>query len=1156
MKSPFLITLKRDQIYGEDWIRPLGTPAIGNAVQERPPAHEKVRFRRHEIGDLARLPSALAARSPKRGRWQGNRRWLWWLTLVPTGVVLALLLFVVAFSNSLGGETLRVQAERAISSLAGKPLEVSFGSTGLGFDDFSLLSVRIKDARISDPDNGGAVFEAGDLSFGLRALPLLTGNVRLGGARLSNSRIDLSNANAGGGTHLDAIFDERGLVDPELMEEQFFRAGRMLFEALDGGISDTLELRSVTIVFGEEPSEALFIEAARLDRSEPTAIKAEADIVMGGRQLRLEVSATRPTLGGEVTAIKMAIFLHEDHDKELPSAIMPGSGRIAVSGTRDGEGDARLTINARLTDIALADTDTQYDRFNILLSAYSGSGLNKLEISDFRVSTGQSAWRFHGALGAMPTELTELAEPAYRFELVSDGSHLAPRGSLEPSIDVLARLAGTINADGRRVSLDELAVRTTSGEARGRAAFNFETWNSPGLELELWVADLPVGQTKQLWPWFAAPGARSWVQQNLFGGSVTEGWLRVALEPGRLLNEVPTLPGEVMGNFAVERVRFDVAGRIPPVREGIGRVVFDGSIVDISLDSGTVFLGSGRTVAANNGTFHIDASSDKQLIGVLDIDVAGEAAAIMELASYDPINASGYLDLTPEDLKGQVSGKIVADIPLEADVSRDELAWMVVLDYESLSLAKPFQDYRISDAKGSILVEPSRVVIDAEARLDDMPARVYLVEPLDGSQTNRQQEVSLRFDNSTRDRLAPGLASFLSGSAAVEMRSSEAGRHEIGVDLGASRLSVPWAGWTKGSGIPAKASFVMENAGAQTVLDNFALSGETFAVHGSLALAAGELQNARFYDVRLNRGDEFSVDIVRQGPGYAIDISGKSLDARSLVRHLTEEGEAGVGSVDGVPIKLEMRMDQIVGFHGEVLRNVRLTYGGTGAQIDSLFFSAITASGHPVHFRHDTVDGSRNITMQSTDAGAVVRFLDLYERMEGGTIELALSGRTDGPLSGHVDARDFWLVNEPRLGSLVSTPPQGSDRSLNQAVRGQVDVTRVRFDRGFAQIGKGPGYLSIGNGVLRGAQIGTTFRGVLYDANGNMDITGTFLPAYGLNRIFGEIPLVGQILGNGRDGGLIGVTYRLAGKAGEPQLQVNPLSAVAPGIFRSVFEFN
>ena len=91
--------------------------------------------------------------------------------------------------------------------------------------------------------------------------------------------------------------------------------------------------------------------------------------------------------------------------------------------------------------------------------------------------------------------------------------------------------------------------------------------------------------------------------------------------------------------------------------------------------------------------------------------------------------------------------------------------------------------------------------------------------------------------------------------------------------------------------------------------------------------------------------------------------------------------------------------------------------------------------------------------------------------------------------------------------------------------------------------------------MLRGPLIGTTFQGTLYDRDNNMDMTGTFMPAYGLNRIFGEIPLFGVLLGNGRDRGLIGVTYRLRGKASKPDLDINPLSVIAPGIFRSIFEY-
>jgi hypothetical protein len=99
------------------------------------------------------------------------------------------------------------------------------------------------------------------------------------------------------------------------------------------------------------------------------------------------------------------------------------------------------------------------------------------------------------------------------------------------------------------------------------------------------------------------------------------------------------------------------------------------------------------------------------------------------------------------------------------------------------------------------------------------------------------------------------------------------------------------------------------------------------------------------------------------------------------------------------------------------------------------------------------------------------------------------------------------------------------------------------------------GTIAVDRGVVRGTDIGATFQGTVRDRNGNMDMTGTFMPAYGLNRLFGELPLIGALLGNGRDRGLLGITFKLTGPFVKPNLTINPLSIIAPGVFRSIFEF-
>jgi hypothetical protein len=347
----------------------------------------------------------------------------------------------------------------------------------------------------------------------------------------------------------------------------------------------------------------------------------------------------------------------------------------------------------------------------------------------------------------------------------------------------------------------------------------------------------------------------------------------------------------------------------------------------------------------------------------------------------------------------------------------------------------------------------------------------------------------------------------------------------------------------------------MNTAGNTTTLSNFDLDGKTFAVDGSVALSSGSLSSARFTRVTLNRGDDVAVSVKRSGKGYAVDISGNALDARSLIKQFMSDADTATRAAGSGSVSVSADVKSLTGFHGEKLSNLQLDYSAAGSRINGLKASAAASSGAAITISDNSDSGKRMLDVKSADAGAILRFLDVYEHMQGGGIVLSLSGDADGPLRGRVTARDFLIVDEPKLASIVSTTPAGDSRSLNQAVKGKIDTSQVKFERGSAEIDKGKGYLKLSNGVLRGPLIGTTFQGTLYDQNDNMDMTGTFMPAYGLNRIFGELPIIGALLGNGRDRGLIGVTYRLKGNAKKPDLNINPLSVIAPGIFRSIFEY-
>ena len=56
-----------------------------------------------------------------------------------------------------------------------------------------------------------------------------------------------------------------------------------------------------------------------------------------------------------------------------------------------------------------------------------------------------------------------------------------------------------------------------------------------------------------------------------------------------------------------------------------------------------------------------------------------------------------------------------------------------------------------------------------------------------------------------------------------------------------------------------------------------------------------------------------------------------------------------------------------------------------------------------------------------------------------------------------------------------------------------------------------------------------------------------------LNSLPGKIPLIGKLFVGEKGGGLIGVAYSVKGLLPNPEISVNPLSALAPGAARNLF---
>lgn len=1072
--------------------------------------------------------------------------------------------------SGLGGDRMRAEAERVLDRAAGADLDATVGSVSIGFGGSSLLALAVSDVTLRAPGKPMALVEGGAAKIGLRLLPLLRGEVSASGISLSGARIALEGLPSSRDSDWAAKFrNADGLLDPDLVVPEVFAATRRVMDLVQPAGVRRIAVSDIEVRFpqGGQIQAIRVLEAtAWATVGGMTNLTAELDA--DGRAAALEAHASRDSQSGRISALRIAATVpSETEDVASAAADAAGARRIFQFGALDitvagSEADGRTPPRLETT-FALKGAALDLDRRGVLSGDIEFTGIlapgsRKIDVRRLRATIGRSLLDFYGAIGPRPLAEAADRRQAYRFDLISPRSRIAPEDSPEAPLDTYLRLSGNYFVNERNLTIDEILGKPDSGEMLGTASIQFVPGVVPGGAAAFSVKGVPVSQVKQLWPWFSATPARRWTLDKLFGGTVPEGYVNFTVAPGRLGNGIPLSGEEVFGSFSVTGTRFDTAGLIPPVRDAVGSVAFRGNDVDVTLETGTVFLPNGRTVAASNGRMKIANANRPPVIGKLEIDVAGEAPAVAELASYDPINALSSIGYEPGDFSGAVQGHVSADIPLQRGIDPKTLEWLVTLNYKDLALAKPVDGQTIAEAEGTVAIDPRKAVISARTKLSGLAAEVETTLPIRNSGVARTRIIRATLDDRTRDRILPGIAGLVSGPVKVELEALEPGRQKVRADLKSAQIELPWVGWSKGRGIDAALGFVMETAQGRSTLSDFDLSGDTFQLAGTVRLDNGGLAEANLSRVRLNRGDDVAVTVKRSQSGIAVDVSGQSFDARSVVKLYTQDSATASASAASTSasgkVAVAAKVASLSGFGDERLSNVTLRYDSGGDSVNALKISATTRAGGAVDIANGLEGNARSMRVRSADAGAVLRFMDIYPHMQGGRIDLALSGPPQGALSGRLDARDFWVVNEPRLRSLVSSAPSGN-QSLNDVVQRDIDTTRVHFESGFSEIERGAGYLRLRNGVLRGSTIGSTFQGTLYDRNGNMDMTGTFMPAYGLNRIFGEIPLIGALLGNGRDRGLIGVTFKLDGKAAAPRLVVNPLSAIAPGIFRSIFEF-
>ena len=739
------------------------------------------------------------------------------------------------------------------------------------------------------------------------------------------------------------------------------------------------------------------------------------------------------------------------------------------------------------------------------------------------------------------------AERRYTFALESPGAILAPRDSgLVPMVAQRISVSGTADFAQELLTIENFAIVAPSGSIAAAGSLGFEG-ETPSLALAASFSPMSLAALKQMWVPFIAPDARRWVLEHVSEGRLVSGRFEAAVPPGMLWTAEPQrLPEEAMRlDLRVEDVSFTTFGELPAITDTAANIVLAGSTLGVDLEGGEARVPSG-IVTVEAGAFAVPNVAKRPSDGVVEFELSGSAAALGEVADSKPLLALSRRDMSPGDLVGDGTATVSLRMALREQITEADVDWKVVVNTDNVTSQAPIDGRQVSDANLAVTATPEGVTVYGRAKIDGVDADVSMLFPggkADGPGTDERQ-VRVQLDDQARERLGIALDEILSGTMGALVTDIPGGQH-YDLDMRRARLVLPGLGWSKGVGVAALLSFdVKSNADGYSV-ENIDFAGDGFGLTGSAKLdGSHNLLSADIDHLSLRGDDSLAIRLTRGSGGFGINARGESFDLRGLMAHVRDRN-AQAGSFPDLALNAEI--DRVIGFNQEVITNVTLNLVSLGGETQKIVFAGNLGDSR-VSLEYVVGPGGTTLNASATDAGQLLRFTDLYARVAGGVATIQGQASPGGPMLGTMELANFNVVNEPAMRQLTATSATPGPQQGQQA-------SQVPFERMVASFRKNEGLITIEDALLRSASIGATFTGRYDLPSAHLALTGTYLPAYAFNNLFGRIPLFGLALGGGAREGLIGVTFKIEGPIGEPHVFINPLSAVAPGIFRKIFEF-
>ncbi|WP_223424772.1 DUF3971 domain-containing protein [Tateyamaria pelophila] len=641
-----------------------------------------------------------------------------------------------------------------------------------------------------------------------------------------------------------------------------------------------------------------------------------------------------------------------------------------------------------------------------------------------------------------------------------------------------------------------------------------------------------------LWPDGVKPRTRKWISENISAGSLRN--LDFALRG------TPQGPPNVFIGFAYQGAELRYARNLPLITDASGTAsLFDNRFV-ATVDKGHVEAPQGGTVDIAGTSFIIpDVTAGPGAPGVVRLETKGSVTAMLSLLDQPPLSLMQKAGRVPTVADGrlQVAGTLA--MPLRRGLKLPDFTFSMSGTASDVVSTTLIEGRRLEAGTLRLDADNLAVNISGPGTLDGVAFDVVWTKPLgqpaQPSTLAGTLEVSERTIEAFRIGLPAGMVTGGgSGRIALELPvGGGAPVFQLESDMTGLRLSAPPINWSKAPQTVGDL-FIAGVLGPEPRIDLLRVDAPGLSASGSITLAeTGGLERARFDRVQVGAWLQGSVDLEGRGAGAApaVVVRGGTLDLRAADFGGTSGGDAAsrTGAAQGErPLALALERLQIT--DAIALTDVVGTFNLAGG-LDGAFGGRVNG-GAPIRGFVLPQNGRSAIRITSDDAGGVAGSAGILKQARGGALSLTLLPVGDASFDGTLNVADTSIQDAPAIAALLNT----------LSVVGILDQMQgggIRFNEVEAVFRLTPSTMILTRASAVGPSMGLSMDGTFDVANANLDMRGVISPIYVLNRVGSIFTRKGE--------GLIGFNYTLSGPSSAPQVTVNPMSALTPGVFRELF---